>query len=444
MGASRKRQASGWKGLVGTAAIIGVIAVIVFGLFHIRKVQVKGNSRYTAQQIQKDLIYDVKTGNTLFLAWKYRNAVKESRTPYLQSVQVKIVSPGTVSVNVTETAVIGCVVYNGQYVSFDEDGIILSIGDQADESVPMVTGFAMDEPVLYGRLPAQNTTQRSTLLQTASLLRSSGLEVKEISFDDNQNITLQIGTVAVALGQAEYLEEKIANLISIYPQISDLTGTLRMEAFTGRTGADGQAHAITFEESAAAVEQTTEGEQETNGPTSTETFQAFDSNGNLHNDARVVDGKVVDGNGNELAGCTLNEDGNVVDAYMNVIELNLPMAPAKDESAEAEGSDDGQNEAAGDGGTTVSDDDSQNTGTGDDEANAENVEEAPAAGDTSNYVQVFDSNGTLYNDAHIQGGQVVDSNGSPIAGCRVDENGNIVDAYMNNIDPNTGALLNGN
>jgi hypothetical protein len=54
---------------------------------------------------------------------------------------------------------------------------------------------------------------------------------------------------------------------------------------------------------------------------------------------------------------------------------------------------------------------------------------------------VFDSNGTLHYDAHVVNGQVVDANGNPIEGCTVDANGNAVDAYMNVIDPDTGAVM---
>lgn len=48
-------------------------------------------------------------------------------------------------------------------------------------------------------------------------------------------------------------------------------------------------------------------------------FQAYDSNGVLHQDARVTDGKVVDAEGTEIAGCSIDEDGTVYDAWMNPV-----------------------------------------------------------------------------------------------------------------------------
>ena len=47
------------------------------------------------------------------------------------------------------------------------------------------------------------------------------------------------------------------------------------------------------------------------------TFDAIDSYGTYHTDARVQDGQVVDGDGNVLDGVTINEQNHVIDAYGN-------------------------------------------------------------------------------------------------------------------------------
>ncbi len=50
-------------------------------------------------------------------------------------------------------------------------------------------------------------------------------------------------------------------------------------------------------------------------------FDAIDSYGNYHTDARVEDGKIVDSNGNEIAGAYIAEDGTVYDAVMNKVSF---------------------------------------------------------------------------------------------------------------------------
>ena len=69
-------------------------------------------------------------------------------------------------------------------------------------------------------------------------------------------------------------------------------------------------------------------------------------------------------------------------------------------------------------------------------------EEPEPAGETYGLdaFMVFDSSGTLRYDAHVVNGQVVDAYGNPIDGCYVNEKGNVMDAYWNEIDPMTGTL----
>lgn len=68
-----------------------------------------------------------------------------------------------------------------------------------------------------------------------------------------------------------------------------------------------------------------------------ETFQAYDSNGTLHNDACVnKDGQVVDTSGNVLEGCTVDmQNKTVTDAYGNVIEADLSALTQNAGTAEA-------------------------------------------------------------------------------------------------------------
>lgn len=54
-------------------------------------------------------------------------------------------------------------------------------------------------------------------------------------------------------------------------------------------------------------------------PETVRTFQAYDSNGNLYQDARVQDGKVVSSGGQEIAGAYIGEDGTVYDGYANPV-----------------------------------------------------------------------------------------------------------------------------
>ena len=61
------------------------------------------------------------------------------------------------------------------------------------------------------------------------------------------------------------------------------------------------------------------GETAKTGDTSGYVFVVIDSDSIMHDDARLVNGKVVDANGNEIPGCYECEDGRVADALGNII-----------------------------------------------------------------------------------------------------------------------------
>ena len=117
--------------LIAVLALV-IAAAVLLGVFRIHTVEVSGNERYTAEdKYRQNIIHDFWTQNTLYFAWKYsRNAGASSRTPYLDSVQVKLISPGRVRIIVKEKKIIGGVQYAGNNVYFDESGTVLEISDK--------------------------------------------------------------------------------------------------------------------------------------------------------------------------------------------------------------------------------------------------------------------------------------------------------------------------
>lgn len=377
------------KAIVILLAVIAAAALILVYGFRISHVTVEGNDRYTADQISEDLTQTNLLKNTLYFAWKYRSAVYSGDAPYLTSVKAKLLSPTSVKVTVTESTLIGRVQYESQNVYFDESGIVQEISQQVRTGIPLVTGVDIDSPVLYQKLPVTNASTLRTMLSITQLLIQADFIPDSVSFDTSGNMTLRFGGVVVKLGQDEYLEEKIANLVAIYPQISSRSGTLNMEGFTGKNTS------ITFKEAGSGS-----GEDETEGDnTSGQTLTGVGTDTQEGQAAEHAEGQ---------------DSGTSAD---NGAE-NASSDQASDNAS--------QNDQAADSGQTA--DDSQNT---DDDSR-----QSSGSG-----VMAFDSNGTLHYDAHIVDGQVVDSSGNPIAGCSVDENGNIKDAYWNVIDPATGQLV---
>ena len=427
----RRRGPGAW--IIAVLIIAIVLLVLVF-VFRIREFNVTaaGESRHAPEEIQNDLSYDFLTRNTLYFAWKYRNAAEEPRTPYLQSVRAKILSPSSVQVIVQEKSLVGRVLYNGSNVYFDRGGIVLEITNDVYEEIPLVTGVTMEKPELYKKIPVNSTTLRNTMLSIAELMLESKLDPDEISFDEQSNIFINIGTVVVALGQDEYLEEKVSNLETIYDKVAAQTGTLNMTAFTGKNETitftkdeeETEAETETPENGSAGTElqpdgssgsgettetaETPETQSQSSSLNSGTTFQAFDTYGTLHNDAQVVNGNIVDSYGNPLAGCYINESGQVVDAYWNIVfTLDGYTAPQSSSGSTSPESTD--------------------------TSSAQQTPETQASSgfNSGGTFQAFDSYGTLHNDAQVINGVVVDSYGNVLAGCYINESNQVVDAYWN-------------
>lgn len=349
---------------IGITALLVIAIVVLLLLFRVREVKVYGNERHSQGEIAADLVDDFLTENTLYLLWKYKDNEVPDTMPYLNALSVQMKSPSVVEVHVSEKELVGYI-DKGEYIYFDENGLVLEITDQIYDGIPVVTGADTQEVVLYQKLPTSSSAQLRTILSLTQLLAYHELEADEIRFGENMEITLFLHDVEVKLGQDEYLEEKIANLRAIMEKMdSSDRGVLHLESFTGKNEAvtftrsdepvvdtaqedasedgtidgstDGNADGSTAADglgvsdemagdgtaddgsSADTAEDSADTAEE--DPWSKPGFMVFNSSGNLVYNVRVINGVAVDEYGNAVPGCTVNENGYVVDAYMNVID----------------------------------------------------------------------------------------------------------------------------
>lgn len=378
------------------ALVLGVL--IVLALFHVRKVEVHGNTRHSGNEIAAGLTEDFLSQNTLYLLWKYRKGTVPETLPYLGSFSIRMKSPSTVEVQVTEKDVVGCI-DQGDYIYFDQSGLVLEISDELFDGIPVVTGVSTDEAVLYQKLPTKSSAQLRTILSLTQLLAGQGLSAKEIRFGENMDITVYIGSVEATLGQDEYLEEKIANLRAILERLDGQeSGTLHLESFTGKN------ESFPF--------------------TPSEETEPQGSGDGTSGDGDGTDGTSgdADGTGDGASG---NADGTGDDA-----------------SGGADGAGDGasgNSDGAGDNAPDNAD------GAGDDASGQDGGDGADGDEDdagTGVPIMVFNSSGTLVYNVTVVNGVAVDANGTPVDGVTINEDGNVVDAYQNIIDPKTGEVLN--
>lgn len=217
---------------------IGVVligAVVVFGLFHIRMVDVVGNEFYSAEEIQQMVMSDSMAENSIYLTWKYSGEKSASSLPFLSAVEVSMISPYHVQIRVYEKTIVGYLMYSGSRVYFDIDGSVVEMSGEEREGIPPFSGIALGQPVVGAKLPVEDEKFLDEIVEASRLIHQSGLAPDEVHFDENRQIILYFGLQRVLLGDDSYLEEKLMELAEICPKMEGLSGTLHMETYTPDT-----------------------------------------------------------------------------------------------------------------------------------------------------------------------------------------------------------------
>ncbi len=213
-------------------AVVCGILVYLWYEYSITNVTVTGNSHYTDDEI-KDMVF---TGpysyNSLVLSLMYRDKSIED-IPFIEKMDVDIVSANSVRINVYEKAVAGYVEYLGHYMYFDKDGIVVESSNRIMEGIPFVTGLSFDHVILHKPLPVKKTSVFLTILNVTQLLGKYEIETDRIAFDSDSNITLYFGDARVSLGTDDFIDEKINEMHLLLPKLRGYSGTLHMENYVG-------------------------------------------------------------------------------------------------------------------------------------------------------------------------------------------------------------------
>lgn len=220
---------------------VGILYKYISDKYTVTNIYVSGSTHYTNEEII-DMVMDGKLShNSLFLSLKYRNKSIEN-IPFIQKMDVDIISPDTIRINVYEKAIAGYIAYLGRYMYFDRDGIIVESSFEASDNVPQVLGLDFDYVILHEKLPVEKQEVFAEILDITHLLSKYNLHANKIFFDGDYNVYLYFEGVEVSLGSADYIDEKIIQLQYILPNLNGKSGILEMKDYNEGT------KNITFEE----------------------------------------------------------------------------------------------------------------------------------------------------------------------------------------------------
>ena len=199
-------------------------------------VVVEGNEHYTDDQIERFVLSDDYSWNSLYVLLKYRFLNVEA-VPFVDTMEVSLKDPHTLQVDVYEKGIIGYLYISaiGQNAYFDTEGFVVETSKEIVENIPQVEGLDCDKVVLYEKLPIKDEKILRSLLTVTQALKKNDVVSRKVQFNETGEISLDYGTVQVLLGGQENLTQKILRLSYILPELSGKTGTLHVENWTENT-----------------------------------------------------------------------------------------------------------------------------------------------------------------------------------------------------------------
>ncbi|MBR1930769.1 MAG: FtsQ-type POTRA domain-containing protein [Lachnospiraceae bacterium] len=215
--------------------MIGAL-IYIRGHYKIQNVYVEGNVHYTEEEIRDIVMNGALGDNSLYLSMKYKNKGVDN-IPFVDVMDVSILSPDTIKITVYEKALAGYVTYLDTLFYFDKDGYVVESSSVKTVGVPQITGLHFDRVILGEPLPVENKEIFNTILDITKLLNKYELMADKIYFQSSNKITIYFGDVKVALGdEPQWLEDKVMRLPTFLKELVGKSGTLQMEAYEEANG----------------------------------------------------------------------------------------------------------------------------------------------------------------------------------------------------------------
>ena len=152
--------------------------------------------------------------------------------PFVDVMDVTILSPDTIKISVYEKALAGYIKYLDAFMYFDKDGYVVESSSVKTLGVPQITGLEFNHVVLGEKLPVENDEVFNEILNLTMLINKYELVTDKIYFHSSGDVTLYFQDVKVAMGnEPDKLEDKIMLLPNFLAQLEGKSGTLQMENY---------------------------------------------------------------------------------------------------------------------------------------------------------------------------------------------------------------------
>ncbi len=210
--------------------ILIAVLVIIGAMQKITKVNIIDSTRNEDSEIENYLFDEKYDRNPIIFFLKSKFSDKKT-IPFVETYDISFNSYNEITVQIYEKSVVGYLTYMGTNMYFDKDGLVVESSDKVLPNIPLITGLDFDYIVLHDKIPLENTKLFGYLLDLTQLIEKYEIGVSKINIDGERNFILYIGDVKVELGDNTDMNDKMADLRDIYPNLKDVKGTLDMKDY---------------------------------------------------------------------------------------------------------------------------------------------------------------------------------------------------------------------
>ncbi len=164
--------------LVFIAVVVGIICLMTSSLFDVQKIEVEGNSYFTAEQVIARS--GITQGVNIFFSIDKRGAKKGlMEDPYIKNVTVERKLPSTVVILVEERQETAAIPFTDKYIIVDGEGLILRTSE-VEPKIPILMGLTIKEMEPGKPLEVEENSVLNDTLGMVSIMQQSEVYFKKI------------------------------------------------------------------------------------------------------------------------------------------------------------------------------------------------------------------------------------------------------------------------
>lgn len=213
-------------------ALLVFLGLSVTVLFPISKINVKGESIYTAEQITDTSGID--EGDNIFLLGSNAKKRITTKLPYISDVKFKRYFPDRLVIVVSPAIEERCYNNGNEYFITDKNNKVLKIQNQPQDNLFNIKAAFDKNLKVADILKLTNESQKQTIDKVIAAAQNKGLSVTSVDVMDSINITLEVdGRFNVKLGDYTDMDGKLSHLVAMIEKIDDTaTGDINLKTWS--------------------------------------------------------------------------------------------------------------------------------------------------------------------------------------------------------------------